>query len=63
MFSLQYLIIFYNEIFLEYTKKTGKNKTEMESEMLRAVAKSKNKCYHYTTAAAIIVRGLPMKIV
>lgn len=35
----------------------------MESEMLRAVAKSKNSCLHYMTAAAIVIRGLPIKIV
>lgn len=48
---------------LKLTKKTKKNKTEMEPEMLRAVAKAKNSCCHFMTAAAIIVRGLPMKIV
>lgn len=31
--------------------------------MLRAVAKSKESCSHYMTAAAIVVRGLPMKII
>lgn len=35
----------------------------MESEMLRAVAKSKNSCSHYMTAAAIVIRGLPTKVV
>ncbi|KAL6436522.1 hypothetical protein ACFW04_004774 [Cataglyphis niger] len=53
----------WNSGTLKFTKKTEKDKMETESEMLRAVAKSKNKCSHYMTAAAIIVRGLPMKII
>ncbi|KMQ88430.1 separin [Lasius niger] len=48
---------------LKFTKKTERDKTEMEPEMLRAVAKSKESCSHYMTAAAIVVRGLPMKII
>ncbi|GAB1864710.1 separase [Camponotus japonicus] len=48
---------------LKFTKKTENDKTEMETEMLRAVAKSKNSCSHYMTSAAIVVRGLPIKIV
>ncbi|XP_078045945.1 extra spindle pole bodies like 1, separase [Augochlora pura] len=34
-----------------------------EPEMLRAVAKSKNVCSQYMTAAAIVVRGLPIKLI
>ncbi|XP_024885208.1 separin [Temnothorax curvispinosus] len=48
---------------LKFTKNGAKDKTKMEPEMLRAVAKSKNSCSHYMTAAAIVVRGLPIKIV
>ncbi|XP_014476012.1 PREDICTED: separin [Dinoponera quadriceps] len=48
---------------MKFTKNAETNKTEMESEMLRAVAKSKKACSQYMTAAAIIVRGLPTKIV
>ncbi|KYN05936.1 PREDICTED: separin [Cyphomyrmex costatus] len=48
---------------LKFTKNGVKDKTKMESEMLRAVAKAKNSCIHYMTAAAIIVRGLPVKII
>ncbi|KYN09010.1 PREDICTED: separin [Trachymyrmex cornetzi] len=48
---------------LKFTKNGAKDKPEMESEMLRAVAKAKNSCLHYMTAAAIVIRGLPVKIV
>ncbi|XP_025996692.1 separin isoform X2 [Solenopsis invicta] len=48
---------------LKFTKNGAKAKTKRESEMLRAVAQSKNSCSHYMTAAAIVVRGLPIKIV
>jgi len=49
--------------FSEFIKNGAKDKPEMESEMLRVVAKAKNSCLHYMTAAAIIIRGLPVKIV
>ncbi|KAG5330739.1 ESPL1 protein, partial [Acromyrmex charruanus] len=48
---------------LKFIKNGVKDKPEMESEMLRAVAKAKNSCLHYMTAAAIVIRGLPVKIV
>ncbi|XP_032679875.1 separin isoform X2 [Odontomachus brunneus] len=48
---------------LKFAKSAEKNKAEMESEMLRVVAKSKKVCSQYMTAAAIIVRGLPTRIV
>lgn len=48
---------------LKFIKNGAKDKPEMESEMLRAVAKAKNSCLHYMTAAAIVIRGLPVKIV
>lgn len=51
------------KFFIDFTKKRENDKTEMEPEMLRAVAKSKNTCFHYMTSAAIVVRGLPIKIV
>ncbi|KAK9297376.1 hypothetical protein QLX08_008938 [Tetragonisca angustula] len=35
----------------------------VEPEMLRAVAKSKDICSQYMTAAAIVVRGLPVKLI
>ncbi|XP_015437312.1 PREDICTED: separin [Dufourea novaeangliae] len=35
----------------------------VEPEMLRAVAKSKDVCSQYMTAAAIVVRGLPIKLI
>lgn len=44
-------------------KNGRKDKIKLESEMLRAVAKAKNSCSHYMTAAATVIRGLPMKIV
>ncbi|XP_011867802.1 PREDICTED: separin [Vollenhovia emeryi] len=47
---------------LKFTKTGAKDKTNMEPEMLRAVAKSKSSCSQYMTAAAIVVRGLPIKI-
>ncbi|KAL6266836.1 hypothetical protein P5V15_003665 [Pogonomyrmex californicus] len=50
-------------VTLIYKKKEEKDKIKMEPEMLRAVAKSKNSCSHYMTAAAIVIRGLPIKIV
>lgn len=49
--------------FSEFTKNVAKDEPEMESEMLRIVAKAKNSCLHYMTAAAIVIRGLPIKIV
>lgn len=36
--------------------------TPMEPEMLRAIAKSKEVCSQYMTAAAIVVRGLPIRL-
>ncbi|KAL0124988.1 hypothetical protein PUN28_004256 [Cardiocondyla obscurior] len=48
---------------LKFTNSRAKSETKMESEMLRAMAKSKNSCSHFMTAAAVVVRGLPIKIV
>ncbi|RLU20460.1 hypothetical protein DMN91_007070 [Ooceraea biroi] len=48
---------------LKFTKNRVNDKMEMESEMLRAVANAKRSCSQYMTAAAIVVRGLPIKIV
>ncbi|KAG7205214.1 hypothetical protein KM043_018299 [Ampulex compressa] len=41
----------------------NESNTLMEPEMLRAVAKSKDACSQYMTAAAIVVRGLPIRLV
>ncbi|CAL7940926.1 unnamed protein product [Xylocopa violacea] len=46
--------------FLQYPQKSIQN---IEPEMLRAVAKSKDVCSQYMTAAAIVVRGLPIKLI
>nr|XP_034193112.1 separin [Osmia lignaria] len=48
--------------FLKNTPKSTQN-VPIEPEMLRAVAKSKNVCSQYMTAAAIVVRGLPVKLI
>ncbi|XP_015599938.1 separin [Cephus cinctus] len=49
--------------FLDIETKNSSNQKTIEPEMLRAVAKSKNVCSHFMTAAAIVVRGLPIKLV
>lgn len=38
-------------------------KVKNEPDMLLAVAKSKDMCKHYMNSAAIVVRGLPVKLV
>ncbi|XP_003487939.2 separin [Bombus impatiens] len=43
-------------------RKSSQN-VSTESEMLRAIAKSKDICSQYMTAAAIVVRGLPVKLI
>ncbi|XP_031835603.1 extra spindle pole bodies like 1, separase isoform X2 [Nomia melanderi] len=48
--------------FLDNSAKYTQN-IPTEPEMLRAVAKSKDVCSQYMTAAAIVVRGLPIKLV
>ncbi|XP_026299547.1 separin isoform X2 [Apis mellifera] len=48
--------------FLKNSHKSSQN-LSIEPEMLRAIAKSKDVCSHYMTAAAIIVRGLPIKLI
>nr|XP_033342266.1 separin isoform X1 [Megalopta genalis] len=49
----------------QLVKNSRSNTTSLspEPEMLRAVAKSKNVCSQYMTAAAIVVRGLPIKLI
>ncbi|XP_076242882.1 extra spindle pole bodies like 1, separase isoform X2 [Calliopsis andreniformis] len=49
--------------FLDKNSLTTTQNVPMEPEMLRAVAKSKNICSQYMTAAAIVVRGLPIKLI
>ncbi|XP_066594805.1 uncharacterized protein Sse [Prorops nasuta] len=48
----------------KFKSKSKKDTSEMilEPEMLRVIAKSKHACQHYMTSAAIIVRGLPVRI-
>ncbi|XP_076290661.1 extra spindle pole bodies like 1, separase isoform X2 [Lasioglossum baleicum] len=48
--------------FLKNRRGSSQN-LSMEPEMLRAVAKSKSVCSQYMTAAAIVVRGLPIKLI
>ncbi|XP_076168881.1 extra spindle pole bodies like 1, separase isoform X2 [Ptiloglossa arizonensis] len=48
--------------FLKTSQKSAQN-VPQEPEMLRAVAKSKDVCSQYMTAAAIVVRGLPIKLI
>ncbi|OAD54830.1 Separin [Eufriesea mexicana] len=50
---------------LKFLKTPHKNcqNIPIEPEMLRAVAKSKGVCSQYMTAAAIVVRGLPIKLI
>ncbi|XP_076756318.1 extra spindle pole bodies like 1, separase [Xylocopa sonorina] len=48
--------------FLQCPQKSIQN-AAIEPEMLRAVAKSKDVCSQYMTAAAIVVRGLPIKLI
>ncbi|CAK9799037.1 Espl1 [Anthophora quadrimaculata] len=48
--------------FLKSPQKSTEN-VPIEPEMLRAVAKSKDACSQYMTAAAIVVRGLPIKLI
>ncbi|KOC62271.1 Separin [Habropoda laboriosa] len=48
--------------FLKNPQK-GTENVPIEPEMLRAVAKSKDVCSQYMTAAAIVVRGLPIKLI
>lgn len=48
--------------FLNDSEKKASEAT-MEPEMLRAVANSKDACSQFMTAAAIVVRGLPIKLV
>jgi hypothetical protein len=53
----------YKKIFvLEFTKEVN-DKIENEQDLLIAVAKSKDVCKQYMTSAAIIVRGLPVKLI
>ncbi|XP_020292023.1 separin isoform X2 [Pseudomyrmex gracilis] len=47
---------------LKLTENTKKEEIKLDSEMLRAVANAKQTCSQYMTAAAIVVRGLPIKI-
>ncbi|XP_014222062.1 separin [Trichogramma pretiosum] len=44
-------------------KKDQRNEIKHENDMLVAVSKSKDICRQYMTSAAIIVRGLPIKLV
>ncbi|XP_043252364.1 separin isoform X1 [Colletes gigas] len=48
--------------FPKNSQKVGLN-IPLEPEMLRAVAKSKYACSQYMTAAAIVIRGLPIKLI
>ncbi|XP_058802521.1 separin [Phymastichus coffea] len=52
----------WNQGKLEFQKGT-RNEIKFEDNMLVAVAKSKDVCKQYMTSAAIIVRGLPTKLV
>ncbi|XP_053997454.1 separin [Hylaeus anthracinus] len=48
--------------FLKNPQKSTQDAPQ-EPEMLRAVAKSKDACSQYMTAAAVVVRGLPVKLI
>ena len=51
-----------NQKFLKSPQERTEN-VPVEPEMLRAVAKSKDVCSQFMTAAAIVVRGLPVKLI
>lgn len=51
-----------NLLFSEF-KNSSKTKIDSEQSMLSAVAKSKDVCGQYMTSAAIVVRGLPVKLI
>lgn len=61
-----FINVFYSNFarleFLKPPQKRTEN-VPVEPEMLRAVAKSKDVCSQYMTEAAIVVRGLPVKLI
>lgn len=61
MFHDDWLYSFWWLPFSEFHGPVRKVKTEPD--MLVATAKSKDACKHYMNSAAIVVRGLPVKLV